>query len=188
MATYTHPRELLYVLFHTLLPRVNNSYFQVDPNNPPWPAYRGYHEYSFAHATMGVRLPTILGKAIDDATRTLNEQSSEEKIIDLVQCVERMDVLMQDLSGNQKLRPILDDGEADVALWNKEIAKYFQGLFASVLLRVLSKRGSLGKDFMNAPWLFAEAYKYRRLREAFTVSKYWGDYDVFYRQKVKDLR
>lgn len=30
-------------------------------------------------------------------------------------------------------------------LWNKEIAKYFRG-----------------KDFMNAPWLFAEAYKYRR--------------------------
>jgi hypothetical protein len=139
---------------------------RVDPNNPPWPAYRGYHEYSFAHATMGVRLPTILGKAIDDVTRTLNEQSSEEKIVDLVHCIERMDVLMQDLSGNQKLRPIIDDGEADVALWNKEIAKYFQG-----------------KDFMNAPWLFAEAYKYRRLREAFTVSKYWGDYDVFYRQK-----
>jgi hypothetical protein len=40
---------------------------------------------------------------------------------------------------------------------------------------------------MNAPWLFAEAYKYRRLREAFTVSKYWGDYDVFYRQKVTTL-
>lgn len=44
-----------------------------------------------------------------------------------------------------KLRPIYDDGEADVPLWNKEIAKYFRG-----------------KDFMNAPWLFAEAYKYRR--------------------------
>ena len=37
---------------------------------------------------------------------------------------------------------------------------------------------------MNAPWLFAEAYKYRRLHEAFSVSKFWGDYDVFYRQKV----
>ncbi|KAI0059474.1 DUF89-domain-containing protein [Artomyces pyxidatus] len=139
---------------------------RVDPNNPPWPAYRGYHEYSFAHATMGVRLPTILGKAIEDTIRTLNEQSSEEKIIDLVQCIERMDVLMTDLSGNAKLRPIIDDGEADVALWNKEIAKYFQG-----------------KDFMNAPWLFAEAYKYRRLHEAFSVSKFWTDYDVFYRQK-----
>ena len=38
---------------------------------------------------------------------------------------------------------------------------------------------------MNAPWLFAEAYKYRRLHEAFTLSKYWKDYDVFYRQKVR---
>jgi len=38
---------------------------------------------------------------------------------------------------------------------------------------------------MNAPWLFAEAYKYRRLRECFSVSKFWRDYDVFYRQKVR---
>lgn len=76
---------------------------------------------------MGVRLPTILGKAIDDTSRTLNEQSAEDRIVDLVQCLERMDGLMADLSGNAKLRPIIDDGEADVALWNKEIAKYFQG-------------------------------------------------------------
>jgi hypothetical protein len=78
---------------------------------------------------MGVRLPTILGKAIEDTTRTLNEQYSEDKIIDLVQCIERMEDLMVDLSGNAKLRPIVDDGEADVALWNKEIAKYFRGAF-----------------------------------------------------------
>jgi damage-control phosphatase, subfamily III len=103
---------------------------EVDPNNPPWPAYRGYHEYSFAYATMGVRLPTILGKAIEDTTRTLNEQYSAEKIIDLVQCIERMEDLMVELSGNAKLRPIVDDGEADVALWNKEIAKYFQGAYS----------------------------------------------------------
>ena len=48
----------------------------------------------------------------------------------------------------------------------QEIAKFFRG-----------------KDFMNAPWLFAEAYKYRRLRECFSLSKYWVDYDVFFRQK-----
>ena len=76
---------------------------------------------------MGHRLPTILGKAIEDANRTLNEQYSEEKITDLVACIDRMDDLMVDLSGNAKLRPIIDDNEADVALWNKEIAKYFQG-------------------------------------------------------------
>lgn len=139
---------------------------RIDPNNPPWPAYRGYHEYSFAHATMGVRLPTILGKAIDDVWRTLNEQAEEHLIVDLLECIERMDVLMTDLSENNKLRFILDDGEGDIPLWNKEIAKFFQG-----------------KDFMTAPWLFAEAYKYRRLHECFSVSKYWKDYDVFFRQK-----
>ncbi|KAK0521196.1 Hairy/enhancer-of-split with YRPW motif protein 2 [Tilletia horrida] len=139
---------------------------RVDPNNPPWPAYRGYHTFSFAHDTMGKRLPTILGKAIDDVVRTMNEQHDEEKIVDLSKCVDRMQALMNDLSKNRKLRPIIDDGEGDVALWNKEIAKFFRG-----------------KDFMNAPWLFAEAYKYRRLHECFSASKHWKDYDVFFRQK-----
>ena len=77
---------------------------RVDPNNPPWPAYRGYHEFSFAHETMGKRLPTILGKAIDDTIRTLNEQSDEERMVDLLKCIERMQVLMKDLQNNAKLR------------------------------------------------------------------------------------
>lgn len=94
---------------------------------------------------MGVRLPTILGKAIEDTTRTLNEQSSEDKIIDLVQCIERMDTLMTDLSGNAKLRPIVDDNEADVALWNKEIAKYFQG----TALRCISSSSAPSDYFFN---------------------------------------
>jgi damage-control phosphatase, subfamily III len=94
---------------------------------------------------MQARLPTILGKAIDDTTRTLNEQSDEEKIVDLVQCIERMEQLMHDLSGNQKLRPIIDDNEADVALWNKEIAKYFQGksLFQYCYIALTSFEGRI---------------------------------------------
>ncbi|KAF8586991.1 DUF89-domain-containing protein [Ramaria rubella] len=149
-----------------LVPTCPRTPSRVDPNNPPWPAYRGYHEFSFAYATMGVRLPTILGKAIEDVIKTLNSEWEVDRIEDLVKCVERMEKLMENLSGNHKLRPIIDDGEGDVALWNKEIAKFFQG-----------------KDFMNAPWLFAEAYKYRRLHECFSISRYWKDYDVFFRQK-----
>ena len=76
---------------------------------------------------MQSRLPTILGKATEDAIRTLNDQAEEEEVVDLSQSIERMGELMTDLSGNAKLRPIVDDGEADVALWNKEIAKFFQG-------------------------------------------------------------
>lgn len=75
---------------------------------------------------MAVRLPTILGKAIEDVVKTLNEQHSEEKIIDLYSVILRMENLMDDLQSNSKLRPIIDDGEADVSSWNREIAKYFR--------------------------------------------------------------
>lgn len=68
---------------------------------------------------MGVRLPTILGKAIDDVWKTLNNESDEDRILDLVACIHRMDNLMDDMRNNSKLRPIIDDGAGDVALWNK---------------------------------------------------------------------
>jgi damage-control phosphatase, subfamily III len=84
-----------------LAPTCPRTPSRIDPNNPPWPAYRGYHEFSFAHATMGVRLPTILGKAIEDVIKTLNSEWEVERIEDLVQCVHRMEVLMENLSGNQ---------------------------------------------------------------------------------------
>ena len=80
------------------------------------------------------------------------------------------------------------DGEADVALWNKEIAKYFQGNAQGETSFASSDPATLGRTFMNAPWVFAEAYKYRRLRECFSISKYWKDYDVFFRQKVRARR
>jgi len=46
---------------------------------------------------MGVRLPTILGKAIEDAVTTLNTLSDESEILDLADCIERMGELMVDL-------------------------------------------------------------------------------------------
>ena len=57
---------------------------------------------------MGHRLPTILGKAIDDVIRTLNEQYMEDEIVDLIRCVDRMNVLMVELSESAMLRPIID--------------------------------------------------------------------------------
>lgn len=68
---------------------------------------------------MGVRLPTILGKAIDDVWKTVNQEYEEDRIVDLVNCIGRMEHLMDDLQGNSKLRPIIDDGAGDIALWNK---------------------------------------------------------------------
>lgn len=105
---------------------------------------------------MGHRLPTILGKAIEDTYVTLNELSNRDQIQDLLACIVRMNDLLQDLREVRDLRPIFDDGEGDVHLWNKAIARYFAG-----------------KNWMSATWLFAEAYKYRRLHECFSKSKYF---------------
>ena len=58
------------------------------------------------------------------------------------------------------------------------------GCIETCLQLDLNRKPTTGKTFMNAPWLVAEAYKYRRLRECFAVSKFWRDYDVFFRQKV----
>lgn len=44
--------------------------------------------------------------------------------MDLIESVKRMDVLMADLTSNQKLRPIIDDNEGDVALWNKVLVSH----------------------------------------------------------------
>lgn len=77
---------------------------------------------------MGVRLPTILGKAIDDVWKTVNQESEEERIVDLVNCIHRMDDLMGDLQNNSKLRPIKDDGAGDIALWNKVSATQFHAM------------------------------------------------------------
>ena len=110
----------------------------VNPESPPYPAFRGYHTFSFASDVMGRRLPTILGKAIEDTVITLNTLSDEDEILDLLECIKRfvlflyfllfivdifiairMDQLMDDLTHNKKLTPIPDDGAGDIALWNK---------------------------------------------------------------------
>lgn len=104
------------------------------------------YRYSFAYATMGQRLPTILGKAIEDVVLTLNQEYDEERVVDLVQCIERMDALMKELQAQAKLRPIIDDGEAEVALWNKLIAKYFQGEYASYVIESLESRLHVGNS------------------------------------------
>jgi len=39
---------------------------------------------------MQSRLPTIVGKAVEDAIRTINGQAEEEEVVDLPQSIERI--------------------------------------------------------------------------------------------------
>lgn len=67
-------------------------------------------------------------------------------------------------------RPLLDDGELDIAEYNHE----------------LEALGDL--SWFNGPWLFIECYLYRRISTSFSFSPHWRSYDVFRRQKLSAFR
>lgn len=62
-------------------------------------------------------------------------------------------------------RPIEDDGDPDLALYNEE----------------LKARGPT--TWHNVEWLYGECYLYRRIGALFKCTQRWKDYDVFAQQK-----
>lgn len=81
-------------------------------------------------------------------------QSEEERIIDLVRCIERMHRLKQDLISNAGIRNIIDDGHtSDTATWNKEIAKYLPRFYRLCVVHGSHRRRYFHKStFMDASW------------------------------------
>lgn len=63
-------------------------------------------------------------------------------------------------------RQIKEDGKADVAHWNQQIATHFPN-----------------STWFDGSWLFNECLMYRRLRELYNLSSTWQDYDPFLSQK-----
>jgi damage-control phosphatase, subfamily III len=56
-----------------------------------------------------------------------------------------------------------DGGPVDV--WNEELETFAD------------------PSWLHGPWLFVECCMYRRLHDIISNTKYWGEYDVFKRQK-----
>ncbi|EER37529.1 DUF89 domain-containing protein [Histoplasma capsulatum H143] len=78
--------------------------------------------------------------AIDDLSRTLFEVTDDEKRKEGKTIVGKLAELKYELQHNRKLTPLEDDGESDIAIYNKE----------------LEERGGL--VWFNAPWLYTECY------------------------------
>lgn len=75
-----------------------------------------------------------------------------------------------ELQHDRQLTPLEDDGESDIASYNKE----------------LEERGN--PKWHNVAWLYSECYLYRRLETFFALSKHWKGYDVFARQKMSTFK
>ncbi|KAI5286257.1 hypothetical protein KEM52_002068 [Ascosphaera acerosa] len=158
---------------------------EFDTTTPP---YSTADPTSFAWTSCRDRWPVILTSAIDDLHRTLvdldNDKASADdaqtkaaKLAEGKAIVAGIVALKYDVQHNRPLTPLDDDGEADIASYNAELAERNAAAGASTPL-----------TWCNAPWLFTECYLYRRMHVLFARSAHWRAYDVFRRQKLATFR
>jgi damage-control phosphatase, subfamily III len=142
--------------------------------DPKVPKYQTSDPTSFAHKSARERWPAIITGAIDDVHRTVSKISDSDKDAQTEgkAITSSLATLKYELQHNRALSPIIDDGIPDVKLYNEE----------------LEARGP--PTWHDVEWLYAECYLYRRIAALFSTAKtkFWKDYDPFYRQKMKTFK
>ncbi|KAJ2895872.1 uncharacterized protein MKZ38_006062 [Zalerion maritima] len=124
---------------------------------------------SFAYITTRDRWPVIITGAIDDVYRSVS-RTEGDKLEEGKEIVKQLTAMKYELQHDRKMVPLQDDGQTDIALYNKELEKLKH------------------PTWFNVPWLFAECYFYRRIQTFFALSIQWATYDVFSRQKLSTFR
>ncbi|PSN71004.1 DUF89-domain-containing protein [Corynespora cassiicola Philippines] len=134
------------------------------------PQYSTSDPTSFAHISARERWPIIITQGIDDVHRSTWASSDEEYTTEGKWIVSELARLKYELQHDRELTPIPDDGEQDVAAYNKELE-------------------ALGKPkWHSVPWLYSECYLYRRISSIFKQTKKWKSYDIFARQKMSTFK
>jgi uncharacterized protein with ATP-grasp and redox domains len=153
---------------------------EYSPNAPPAPACRGTDgpDNGFAFPTLAKRMPVIITKVIDAICRIYmakdfegNPANGGKTAKDAKQIVNDIGALRYELQHDRKLVHIRDDGDADVAVWNRMLDAYFPDA-----------------TWFNATWLFVECYMYRRIREAIQRAPSWRGFDPFTESKTSAFK
>lgn len=98
---------------------------------------------SFAWTSARERWPIIITQGIDDVHKSTYATSDDEAVKEGKHIVAELAKLKYELQHDRDMAPVADDGEADVAAYNDELAA----------------RGGL--KWHSAPWLYAECQLYR---------------------------
>ncbi|OAG05500.1 DUF89-domain-containing protein [Paraphaeosphaeria sporulosa] len=137
---------------------------------PKTPQYNTSDPTSFAHTSARSRWPIIITQGIDDVHRSIYATQDEEKVKEGKWIVSELAGLKYELQHDRELSPIPDDGEPDVADYNKELEALKPAKWHSV------------------PWLYSECYLYRRISSIFKRTQNWRSYDIFARQKMSTFK
>ncbi|KAF4498376.1 DUF89 domain [Fusarium agapanthi] len=124
---------------------------------------------SMAQETAKSRWPKLVQGMVDDV-RVTGTELPTSRALDEIDSIERsLERLREEITGDDQLFPLEDDGSADIASYNQ----------------LLLNMGRL--TWLNCPWLYGECYLYRRVQLLFSMSSSWKGYDVFKRQKDSTL-
>ncbi|RMY47959.1 hypothetical protein D0863_15507 [Hortaea werneckii] len=140
---------------------------ELDTKTPP---SHTSDKNSFGFISARDRWPVILTGAIDDVHKAVTNASEPEKVAEGKKIVSGLASLKYEIQHDRQLTPLIDDGGADIAGYNKE----------------LEQRGN--PTWFNVAWLYAECYLYRRMATLFNTSTHWKGYDVFFKQKESTFR
>ncbi|XP_054283680.1 damage-control phosphatase ARMT1-like isoform X1 [Macrosteles quadrilineatus] len=145
----------------------------VQDTAPPWDApLSAKYMRSFAYVTVKDRLPVILTKVIDGLSRDKESiaavygEEGKEDVKRVISCLSQLKNEMV----TDKYFTQLVCGE-DASKWN-------------IYWRNKTENGTT-VSWYKTEWLYAECYLYRRIKEAFLLSKKLGDYDPFHKQKTE---
>lgn len=135
---------------------------------------------SFPYVTITQRMPVILTKAIDDVYQKTHRHEEDrasapsDDTQSAKDCLRLMSQLKYEMQTNKPMRDITNTGSAigydDSGVWNAALDE---------------ARGTMGGvvKWFDAPWMLAECYMYRRIREAIETSDFLRLHDPFQEQK-----
>ncbi|RKO92710.1 hypothetical protein BDK51DRAFT_8225, partial [Blyttiomyces helicus] len=138
---------------------------------------RGTAKDSFAFTTISTRLPVILTQAVDSLTRTAHAAAMNpapdadaaaeaEKASEANECISAMSKLKYELQRDREFESIAGDEEGDEEAWRAAMDS-------------LGDVAEGGKTWFSAPWLFAECFMYRKIRQILSKTKHWAEFDPF---------
>ncbi|RSH90066.1 hypothetical protein EHS25_001399 [Saitozyma podzolica] len=144
----------------------------------PFDRYSPRDKQSFAYTTVIKRWPVILTNIVSSISNDLHElhsstePSAKDKIAEGKEIVSKISALKHEMGRNGSLTPIDDDGEANVGCYNEELQAHPEE----------------DRHWFTMNWLFAECYLYRRLRNLFSATQHWKQYDPFFASKAETYK
>jgi len=148
----------------------------LDEGNPVGVPLSARYRKGFAFKTIGYRLPVILTKVIDQMSRDKNEigeRLGQEARSEVKEVVGALAKLKNELVTNKAITEVNDP------VWDDYLSLMAKTYFDDIKEEV---------KWFFTPWLHAECYFYRRIRDAFTATKYLKEYDPFRKQKKEAYR